>query len=385
MSADRSWGARLEAVAHEAGSVLCVGIDPLLEAFPRELRPTGGAADVGGVVALVTAMLDACDAHGIMPAAFKPNVGYFAACDQPGNRSAPLAVRYAGMEALSAVMELLRTRMLTVPIILDAKRADIARSSDNYAREAFTVWGADAVTVSPWMGADSVMPFVEQARAAALDPQDPHGPRGVYLLARTSNPGGALLQNRIVDGSPLFEHVLRAIPEWGPDVLGAVVGATAPDELSRAAAVAAAGSSAASGSGAAAGSSAASGHAAGSITAAPFLIPGVGRQGAGAAETLQRLVAAGYPVARARINASSGVLFPWVGAAAKSPAGAAAAGHPGDQRGTPASTAPSTAPNTSASTAPNTVPSAPDNWRQAIGAALVHLHRACALPASGAP
>lgn len=316
MNDHNSWGSRLEAVAAEAGTVLCVGIDPLLEAFPRELRPTGGVEDVSGTVAIVEAMLDACAAHGIMPAAVKPNIGYFAACDQPGNRAAPVAVRYAGMEALAGVMDLLRERLPRVPIILDAKRADIARSSDNYAREAFEVWHADAVTVSPWMGADSVMPFVTHARAAAPTP------RGVYLLARTSNPGGALLQNRVVDGVPLFEHVLRAIPEWGADVLGAVVGATAPAELSRAAAMATSGPS-----------------------APPFLIPGVGRQGAGAAETLARLVAAGYPVGRARINASSGVLFPWAGGAS----------------------------------------GAPDDWRDQIAAALVRLHGACAISSSGAP
>ena len=352
MTGNNSWGSRLESVAAEAGTVLCVGIDPLLEAFPRELRPSGGVEDVSGTVTIVEAMLDACAAHGITPAAVKPNIGYFAACDQPGNRAAPVAVRYAGMEALAGVMDLLRERLPPVPIILDAKRADIARSSDNYAREAFEVWHADAVTVSPWMGADSVMPFVTHARAAAP------APRGVYLLARTSNPGGALLQNRVVDGVPLFEHVLRAIPEWGSDVLGAVVGATAPVELSRAAAMAVSGPV---GSGPVAAGPAASVPAGlGETTAspvAPFLIPGVGRQGAGAAETLARLVAAGYPVGRARINASSGVLFPWAGGASGAASG----------------------------TASDAASRVPDDWRDQIAAALVRLHGACAISSSGAP
>lgn len=109
-----------------------------------------------------------------------------------------------------------------IPVILDAKRGDIGKTSAAYADAAFNVYGADAVTVSPWMGTDSVGPFLEH----------PTG-NGVYLLLRTSNKGAADFQDMPVAGKPAFFSVAGKILEWDNGNLGAVVGATRPEELER--------------------------------------------------------------------------------------------------------------------------------------------------------
>lgn len=301
-----AWRERLRAAAGSAGSLLCLGIDPLLDRLPAELRRFGDHRDVAAVPTLVGAALDGLAREGLCPAAFKPNVAYFACHDRPLTAGG-IAERFAGADALAAVIALLRERHPTVPIILDAKRGDIARTSAAYADEAFTAWQVDAVTVAPWMGDDSVDPFLSAADARG---------GGVYLLARTSNPGAARLGDLVADGRPVWHHVATLIGSWAArsDAAGAVVGATAPTELA---------------------------SIAGALAAAevPLLIPGVGRQGGSAQDVLAALAGAGYPLHLARVNVSSGALFPW------------------------------------GATAP------PQRWREVIAAAVVTLHRACALPA----
>jgi orotidine-5'-phosphate decarboxylase len=171
-----------------------------------------------------------------------------------------------------------------VPVIMDAKRGDIARSSLNYAKEAFEAWGTDAVTVSPYMGTDSVSPFY-------------YPDKGVYILDRTSNPGGADLQDLVVmdkvdasDVYPLYMAVAHAIAGWADihEGVGAVVGATNMEELGRLAA-----------------------YYAESGRQIPLLIPGVGSQGGSATEVMAALKKAGYPMPLARINSSSSLTHPW--------------------------------------------------------------------------
>ena len=141
-----------------------------------------------------------------------------------------------------------------VPIILDAKRGDIGSTAEQYAKEAFERYGADAVTLSPFMGWDSVAPYLKY-----------HG-KGAFLLCRTSNPGGDDLQNQrlaSVEGQPLlYEHVARlAQGPWNLNgQLGLVVGATYPAEIERVRALA---------------------------PTLPLLIPGVGAQGGDAAATVK--------------------------------------------------------------------------------------------------
>lgn len=291
-----------------AGTTLCLGIDPVLEWLPDQLRTYGDHRDIKAVTALVDTALTALERRGLSPAAVKPNIGYFTRCDRPRERG-DVQDRMAGSLALAAVLEMVRERCPDVPVILDAKRGDIARSSDNYAAEAFETWGVDAVTVSPWMGDDSVEPFLRAAEATG---------GGVYLLARTSNPGAGRFQNLVVDGDPLYQHVAEAVAEWSHRYVsvGAVVGATAPAEL--AAIVKRL-----------------------SRRPVPLLVPGVGRQGGSAADVLATLAAERYPAGLVRINASSGALFPWA-----------------------------------------SVGEAPDGWQEAIAEATVALHAACAAGAS---
>ena len=182
-------------------SLLCVGLDPDLSRFPPELQ---GQPDA--IFAFCKAIIDAT-----APAAcsFKPQIAYFAAL--------------RAEDQLEAVCAYLRREYPHIPLVLDAKRGDIGATAAQYAREAFERYGADAVTVNPYMGYDSVAPYLEW------------GDRGVIVLCRTSNPGGSDLQFLAVDGQPLYEHVARMVAEkWNANGQCAlVVGATFPNELAR--------------------------------------------------------------------------------------------------------------------------------------------------------
>ena len=169
-------------------------------------------------------------------------------------------------------------------IILDSKRGDIARSSQNYADEAFSSWKADSVTVSPYMGADSINPFKKEGK-------------GFYVLCRTSNPGGADLQNQVLEnGKPVYMAVAEKIVGWneGSGSVGAVVGATHMKELEDIVS-----------------------YFAGNDV--PILVPGVGSQGGSAPDVLSSLKKAGYDARLCRINSSSGLTHPWKKKAKEAP------------------------------------------------------------------
>lgn len=275
----------LRSTAFRAGNCACIGLDPRLEALPQEIVKDADDTYTALMVFFGSVLREA-SSQGLVPAAFKPNLGYWHCLDAPRSED------YQGSRALAEVLDMLEDLFPGVPVILDSKRGDIATSSTNYAHEAFTSWGADAVTVSPYMGSDSVRPF------ASVGGRD----RGVYILDRTSNKGAGDFQSlkvRTTDGSQsgdetqaLYMSVARRIVSWdSPEdasqaVLGAVVGATSPVELSELAS-----------------------FYAGYRT--PLLIPGVGSQGAGAADTVKLLKESGYPVELARINSSSGITMPW--------------------------------------------------------------------------
>ncbi len=247
------------------GNILCMGLDPVPAALPHpEKNISNRISDY------FEELFDEMQKRGLTPAAFKPNLGYYAALDRP------LDGQFEGSLALARVLKMLREAFSGIPVILDAKRGDIATSSTNYAKEAFEAWQADCVTVSPYMGTDSVMPF------AFAD-------KGVYVLNRTSNPGGADLQNlRMEDQAPLYITVARRIAAWHQDSsgIGAVVGATNLKELEDIARYFA-------------------------DQDIPMLIPGVGSQGGSAPEVMEKLRKAGYPICLARINSSSGLTHPW--------------------------------------------------------------------------
>ena len=220
------FSARLAARGREVGSLLCLGLDPT------------GFADASEVERFCVAMLEAALPHVV---AVKPNLAFF---EQHGS---------AGL----AVLERVRARVPeTRLVILDAKRADIGSTSEAQARALFDVWGADAVTVNPLLGEDSVAPFLRRPGTAAL------------LLARTSNPGAAdFLEAPLRDGRPLYRLIVERALSWPATAeVGFVVGATA------AAAVA---------------------EIRGLAPAAPLLLPGVGAQGG----DLEAAVSAGLDAA----------------------------------------------------------------------------------------
>jgi len=194
----------LEERWRETGSLLCVGLDPERAKLPVHLRQRPDA--------LFEFCREIADATASWACAFKPQAAYFAA--------------EGAEDALARLIEHLRERHPRVPVILDAKRGDIGATARQYAREAFERYGAHAVTLSPYMGGDSIEPFLE------------HPGRGVFLLCRTSNPGGDDLQMLDAGGERVFERVARlAAGAWsGADRagrVGLVVGATYPQELAR--------------------------------------------------------------------------------------------------------------------------------------------------------
>lgn len=266
-----TYSEKLIASASQVGNVTCMGLDPQLEVLPFQ------GDDARTVLnQFFQVLFRRMALTGLIPSAFKPNIGYYQALDSPRDED------FSGSLALADVMDMVENFFPGIPIILDSKRGDIARSSLNYANEAFTAWGSDAVTVAPYMGSDSVRPFID------------HTPRekGVYILNRTSNPGGKDLQNlevRVGDSFiPLYQEVARQIISYnnGTGSVGAVVGATNMAELKDIAALFAKHS-------------------------VPLLIPGVGSQGGSAVEVMGALREVGYPVKLARINSSSALTHPW--------------------------------------------------------------------------
>jgi len=220
---------RLAQAERANASMLCVGLDPEPARFPGAWR--GDAARIFDFCAAIV------DATRDLVIAYKPQIAYFAA-----NRAE---------EQLERLIAHIRRVAPEVPVILDAKRGDIGATAEQYAREAFERYGADAVTLSPFMGHDSIEPYLRYAG------------RGVLLLCRTSNPGGADLQAQtLASGERVYERVAAlAQGPWNRDgQVGLVVGATYPDEIRRVRELA---------------------------PTLPLLIPGVGTQGGDAAATVR--------------------------------------------------------------------------------------------------
>jgi len=180
-------------------SLLCVGLDPDPAKFPAALKGRGDA------------ILEFCksiaDATADLACAFKPQIAYFAA--------------HRAEDQLEALIRHIHEKHPGIPVILDAKRGDIGATAEQYAREAFERYGADALTVNPYMGFDSVEPYFAWKE------------RGVIILCRTSNPGGSDLQFLETGGRKLYQHVAELVAtKWNAGGQCAlVVGATFPAEL----------------------------------------------------------------------------------------------------------------------------------------------------------
>ncbi len=202
----------LEEAQRSRQSLLCVGLDPRRARMPVD--------DLAGFTCAII------DATADVASAFKPNIAFFEA---------------EGMQGLHALEETVAVaKARNVPVILDAKRGD-AIAAPEYARAAFEVWGVDAVTVNAWAGGESIEPFAS------------YGDRGVYVWAKSSNPGGDDLQMLEVNESPLYAHLVSLTETWNTKGnLGIVVGAPYPSELS---------------------------HTRAMYPGLPILIPGLGAQG----------------------------------------------------------------------------------------------------------
>lgn len=240
----QSFAARTRAAAERNNSLVCVGLDPDLRRFPAALRaraahdPAGAIADFNR--AIIEATVD-------LVCAYKPNLGFY------------MAHGLAGMEALVRTREAIPAH---IPVILDAKVNDMRNTAEAYATGYFDQLGFDAVTFNPYLGADSLAPFL--AREG----------RGVLILCRTSNPSAGDLQDIAVlpglEGTgdrplPLYQRVAHQIATWiaefgAEGACGAVTGATYPRELAAVRAI---------------------------LPGAPLLIPGVGEQGGGVEEVVR--------------------------------------------------------------------------------------------------
>ena len=229
MSQGPGFVALLAAAERRNGSQLCVGLDPDPARFPGRWR-----GDRSRILDFCLAIVDAT--HDVV-LAFKPQIAYFAA--------------HRAEDQLERLIAAIHERAPGIPVVLDAKRGDIGATAEQYAREVFERYRADAVTLSPFMGHDSIEPYTRYAG------------KGLILLCRTSNPGGDDLQNeRGANGERLFERIARlAAGPWNAGgQLGLVVGATYPEELRRVRELA---------------------------PTLPILIPGIGAQGGDARATVE--------------------------------------------------------------------------------------------------
>jgi orotidine-5'-phosphate decarboxylase len=191
----------LDARWRAADTLLAVGLDPDPARFPEHLR--------GRPQAIYEFCCAIVDATADLVCAFKPQIAYFASA--------------RAEDQLERLIAHIRVHHPAVPVILDAKRGDIGSTAEHYAREAFERYAAHAVTLSPYMGFDSIEPYLA------------YPDRGAFLLCRTSNAGGDDLQMLEVGGERVFERVARLVATtWNRGgQLGLVVGATYPDELAR--------------------------------------------------------------------------------------------------------------------------------------------------------
>lgn len=211
---------QLQSAQQRNGSMLCVGLDPDPQRFPARLQ--GDASRIYDFCASIV------DATADLAIAFKPQIAYFAA--------------HRAEDQLEALIAHIHEAHPGLPVVLDAKRGDIGSTAEQYAREAFERYRADAVTVNPYMGFDSIEPYLA------------HPGKGVIVLCRTSNAGGSDLQFLDCGGRPLYQTVATlAAQKWNASgELALVVGATFPKEIETVRAI---------------------------VGDMPLLIPGIGAQG----------------------------------------------------------------------------------------------------------
>ncbi len=246
---------KLRHASEKFNSIVCLGLDPVIENIPLTEGTPGER-----IVVFYEKILNKMLQKRSYAAAVKPNYAFYAQYGMDG------------IEALVRVIGMYRGEGF--PVILDVKRGDIGTTAEAYAKEAYDFFGADCVTLSPYLGYDSISPFIKG-----------YPDKGCYILNKTSNKSSSEIQDVIMNGEPFYLHVSRKIIEWHHPGMGAVVGATYPEELKRIA-----------------------GLFSSSGKDIPLLIPGVGKQGGSAKEVVEILKALS-DLKIHRINSSSAINY----------------------------------------------------------------------------
>ena len=251
-SSSNTFNQQLQSAWASQGSMLCVGFDP----DPKRLPPSLQGKPEG----IFEFCREIADATADLVCAFKPQFAYFAS--------------QRAEAQLEKLIKHLKEKYPQIPVILDSKRGDIGSTADHYAMEVFDRYGADAVTVSPYMGFDTIEPYLR------------HQGKGVIVLCRTSNPGGSDLQflNVSPDSQPLYLHVAKlAAQKWNASgQIGLVVGATFPEEIAKVRAI---------------------------VGDMPLLIPGIGAQGGDIDATVKAGAIPNKPGTGMVINSSRAILY----------------------------------------------------------------------------
>jgi orotidine-5'-phosphate decarboxylase len=251
-SSSNTFNQQLQSAWASQGSMLCVGFDP----DPKRLPPALQGKQEG----IFEFCREIADATADLVCAFKPQFAYFAS--------------QRAEAQLEKLIKHLKEKYPHIPVILDSKRGDIGSTADHYALEAFERYGADAITVNPYMGFDTIEPYLK------------HAGKGVIVLCRTSNPGGSDLQflNVSPDALPLYLHVAKlAAQQWNSSgQISLVVGATFPEEIAKVRAI---------------------------VGEMPLLIPGIGAQGGDIDATVKAGAVPNKPSTGMIINSSRAILY----------------------------------------------------------------------------
>ena len=259
---------RLLAACEARGGPICVGLDPRWEDLPERIRKGHGDDLEGRAAAVLEFTRAVIGIVAPLVPVVKPNIAFFEAMGAPGFR--------AWFDVVAAARE------KGLLVIGDVKRGDLGNTAEAYARAHFDLAGCDALTLNPYLGLDSLEPFLKRCREDG---------RGCFVLVKTSNPGSADLQDLEVGNLRVFEEVAVMVRGWaaapglvgerGWSAMGAVVGATHPSEAALLRRM---------------------------LPTVPFLVPGYGAQGATAADCVPSFDGAGRG---AVVNSSRGILLPW--------------------------------------------------------------------------
>jgi orotidine-5'-phosphate decarboxylase len=238
-------------------SIVCLGLDPIIEKIPLK------GSVFKRIVTFYEGILNGLQRINTFPGSVKPNYAFYA---QYG---------LSGIKALQKIISIYRSEGF--PVILDVKRGDIGTTAAAYAKESFEFFSADAVTLSPYMGLDSILPFMIG-----------YPDKGYYILTKTSNKSSSEIQDLHADGCTIYEQVAKKIVDWYRPGIGSVVGATYPKQLRAI-------SSIFSDSG----------------KEIPLLIPGIGSQG-GSLKEIMELLHISRDISIHRINSSSAINYAYI-------------------------------------------------------------------------